>query len=314
MIDISNDRKYNPDCYFDDDDDYKQINSKNIEYENENYDTTLIEDKLHLLWPYISAFSFVTKCWGEIFIENIKEIIFDDNAYDKLVIDQDKKLLVKSLVNNFKNCFTDIISNKSGGCIFLLHGPPGTGKTLTAESIAEFLHVPLYSVTSGELGTHCGDVEYKLTEILYLSESWNAVMLIDEADVFLEKRSTSEIQRNSIVSIFLRCLERYNGIMFLTTNRITDIDDAFQSRISVSFEYNQLTENEKFFIFSNLLNHSKINLSIEDIQKYSKLKINGRQIKNLIKLAHVVSIEENVPTNSTHFEKVLKICHDDYYY
>ena len=48
---------------------------------------------------------------------------------------------------------------------------------------------------------------------------WEAVLLLDEADVFLEARSTHDLERNKLVSIFLRVLEYYEGILFLTTNR-----------------------------------------------------------------------------------------------
>ena len=172
--------------------------------------------------------------------------------------------------------------------------------------------MPLYSITSGELGTDSVEVEEQLTRVLSLAQSWNAIVLIDEADVFLEKRDSSDLKRNAIVSIFLRTLERYNGIMFLTTNRKTNIDDAFQSRISVSFEYNALSENERFFVFTNLLEYSGINIDIEIIKTYAKYEINGRQIKNLIRLAHTLSLEENIPTTEKHFDKVFKICGKDY--
>jgi SpoVK/Ycf46/Vps4 family AAA+-type ATPase len=100
----------------------------------------------------------------------------------RLVLPEEKKVLIRSLVENSAD-FSDIISGKGGGCIFLLHGSPGVGKTLTAESVAELLHRPLYSVSVGELGTDTNELEKKLTEILEVSSSWNAVILLDEADV-----------------------------------------------------------------------------------------------------------------------------------
>jgi hypothetical protein len=59
-------------------------------------------------------------------------------------------------------------------------------------------------------------------------------MLLDEADVFLAKRSREDHGRNAIVSVFLRMLEYYKGILFLTTNRIGTFDEAFKSRIHIS--------------------------------------------------------------------------------
>lgn len=64
-----------------------------------------------------------------------------------------------------------------------------------------------------------------------LSATWRAVLLIDEADVFLERRSPHDINGNAIVGVFLRVLEYCTGILFLTSNRVTTIDEAFRSRI-----------------------------------------------------------------------------------
>ena len=118
------------------------------------------------------------------------------------------------------------------------------GKTLSAESIAEHLKRPLLSVSSGSLGDSAADLERKLAETLELARTWRAVVLIDEADVFLEvrlraadatdaqSRRDMDIARNSLVAVFLRALERHCGVLILTTNRIKSFDEAFLSRIS----------------------------------------------------------------------------------
>jgi SpoVK/Ycf46/Vps4 family AAA+-type ATPase len=93
----------------------------------------------------------------------------------------------------------------------LLSGKPGVGKTLTAEAVAEHMQCPLHSITSGDLGLRPSEVEESLTSALELVSRWNAVLLIDECDVFLETRSTDDIERNRLVSIFLRTLEYFEG-------------------------------------------------------------------------------------------------------
>ena len=111
-------------------------------------------------------------------------------------------------------------------CKFLavLHGPPGTGKTLTAEGISELLKCPLYMVSAGELGTDSRFLESELQKILDICHAWGAILLLDEADVFLEKRNMHDLHRNALVSIFLRQLEYFQGILFLTTNRVEVCD------------------------------------------------------------------------------------------
>lgn len=125
--------------------------------------------------------------------------------------------------------FDDFVKGKGLGLIGLLFGPPGSGKTLTAEAIAETAQMPLYVVSSGALGHQAKDIHDMLSNILRLASHWKAVLLLDEADVFLAQRSPVDIERNALVSVFLRELEYYQGILLLTTNQAEVIDEAFKS-------------------------------------------------------------------------------------
>tara|TARA_R110002060_G_scaffold20051_2_gene27290 strand:+ start:101 stop:328 length:228 start_codon:yes stop_codon:yes gene_type:complete len=60
--------------------------------------------------------------------------------------------------------------------------------------------MPLYSVTCGDIGIEVDKVEQYLERVLYLGKKWNCVLLLDEADVFLEERSLNDLKRNSLVS------------------------------------------------------------------------------------------------------------------
>lgn len=108
------------------------------------------------------------------------------------------------------------------------------GKTCTAECIAELVKKPLYPITCGDLGSTAEEVEKNLKKHFTLASTWDCVMLLDEADVFLAKRKTEDLHRNSIVSVFLRMLEYYKGLLFLTTNRVGAFDEAFKSRVHIS--------------------------------------------------------------------------------
>jgi SpoVK/Ycf46/Vps4 family AAA+-type ATPase len=69
-----------------------------------------------------------------------------------------------------------------------------------------------------------------LSHISECAERWKAVLLLDEADVYLSQQSHDRLY-NSLVLVFLRKLEYYEGIMFLTTNRLKDFDEAILSRL-----------------------------------------------------------------------------------
>lgn len=66
---------------------------------------------------------------------------------------------------------------------------------------------PLYVVGAGDLGTSASVLDDNLTRIFKISAGWGAVLLIDEADVFLEERSFHDLERNAMVAVFLRELE-----------------------------------------------------------------------------------------------------------
>jgi len=273
--------------------------------EQSNSFDSVVESKYFMTWPTILGFSFVAKKWGELAVSQLGEVVFDDLAYGRLVLPAEQKLLIKALVQNCDHTFNDIITGKGGGCIFLLHGHPGVGKTLTAESIAELLHRPLYSVSVGELGTDTVELEKRLREILEVSSSWNAVILLDEADIFLEKRSEDDITRNAMVGIFLRLLEYHQGVLFLTTNRVKCFDRAFHSRISVAIKYENLTLESRKAIWDNILGAAGVKgMNTDELAKYD---LNGRQIRTMTRLALSLAKAENVEVNKTHLERTIRV-------
>lgn len=174
--------------------------------------------------PVVLGFAFAEKLWLEFTVSGVKEIQWNETAYESLVLEPKTKDIVKALVESHKyhaaESIDDVIQGKGKGLVAVLHGPPGTGKTLTAEGISELLKCPLYMVSAGELGTDSRYLESELQKILDICHAWGAILLLDEADVFLEKRNMHDIHRNALVSIFLRQLEYFQGILFLTTNRV----------------------------------------------------------------------------------------------
>lgn len=247
------------------------------------------EEELLIASPVVLGFAFSEKLWLEFTISGIGDIEWDADAFDSLVLPNNQKSIVKALVESHTfhaaENIDDVIQGKGKGLVAVLHGPPGTGKTLTAEGIAELLRRPLYMVSAGELGTDSRTLEAELNKILDIAHSWGAVLLLDEADIFLEKRTIHDIHRNALVSIFLRLLEYFQGILFLTTNRVETFDDAFQSRIHVALRYGDLTTKAKRSIWKMFLGRVRAiegvrtaSFSEEDYDTLSRHVLNGRQV------------------------------------
>jgi len=155
------------------------------------------------------------------------------------------------------------------------------------------------TISVGELGTNTEQLENTLREILEVASTWDAVILIDEADIFLEKRSENDITRNAMVGIFLRLLEYHQGVLFLTTNRVKTFDKAFHSRISIALKYEDLNNNAREQVWKNFLDFTGINDI--DVDKLVKYDLNGRQIKNIIRLALSLSAAQNQKPALSHF-------------
>ncbi|KAL4892435.1 hypothetical protein BDV59DRAFT_41869 [Aspergillus ambiguus] len=276
------------------------------------------EEELLIASPVVLGFAFSEKLWLEFSISGISEIEWNEDAFDSLVLPDNQKSIVKALVESHTFCaaqnIDDVIQGKGKGLVAVLHGPPGTGKTLTAEGIAELLKRPLYMVSAGELGTDSRTLEAELNKILDIAHSWGAVLLLDEADIFLEKRTIQDIHRNALVSIFLRLLEYFQGILFLTTNRVETFDDAFQSRIHVALRYGELTTKAKRSVWKMFLERVQAKEGVQtaiftekDFDILARHNLNGRQIKNSVRTAQALAVNEKTPLSMEHIKRVLDV-------
>ncbi|KIW14393.1 hypothetical protein PV08_07175 [Exophiala spinifera] len=275
----------------------------------------LTTEELLLSVPYVKGYAIKNKKWLWFHVDQIEPIKFADNAFASLVLPSEQKSLIRAFVEcqvRHKNDFDDIIAGKGRGMIMLLAGPPGVGKTLTSESVAEDMRVPLYCMSAGDLGLDPSDIEESLNLVLDMVSKWNAVLLLDEADVFLEARSSNDLERNKMVSIFLRVLEYYEGVLFLTTNRISNIDAAFHSRVHVTINYPNLSIDSRRHVWQTFLGNDTT-VTGKDIDRLAAVDLNGRQIKNMLKTAQMLARSqehgngEGGKVGMKHIETVLAI-------
>ncbi|ETS79874.1 hypothetical protein PFICI_07403 [Pestalotiopsis fici W106-1] len=281
----------------------------------------------------IFGFNMQTHVWENLKVAEIQDVEWNENAFKLLVLEKETKELVEAVVKYriMAGGQTDVIQGKGNG-LFLFG--PGTGKTLTAESVAEVAKRPLYRVTCGDIGTKAEVVEDYLSAVLKLGKAWEcAVVLLDEADVFLEQRHLHHLERNALVSVFLRVLEYYDGILILTSNRVGTFDAAFKSRIQLSLRYNNLGKEQRRKIWENFIErleglaHSTeagcdfrknalgtdrdIDVGIdtagirEHLDELARHEINGREIRNAISTARQLAMFRRVPMGYEHLQTVI---------
>ncbi|KAK6506459.1 hypothetical protein TWF506_011367 [Arthrobotrys conoides] len=275
------------------------------------------EDEQYILCPpRVLGYILADKQWAQLQVSLVRDIPRNDpeNAWHsrlRLADNQKTKNLLFDLVrshssstmNNTEDAdernrlkVNDFIPGKGNGLVILLYGPPGVGKTSTAETIAIATRKPLFSISVSDVGTKAKHVESNLSRIFALATSWQAILLIDEADVFLESRGrgpATSTDKNALVSVFLRVLEYYQGIMFLTTNQIAQFDVAIPSRIHVAIQYQSLKAQQMKDIFVGFIKPLDDSDLVEDYQEIMEwldedvysIGFDGRQIRNIVTTA-----------------------------
>ena len=275
-------------------------------------------DLFPLLLPAtINGFNMRNKKWEELDADRICDVYWNTEAFDNLVIDDTTRKLIKALVMRQLEADkgTDLIAGKGQGLIILLHGGPGTGKTFTAESVAEIAKKPLYRVSCGDLGIEPTKVEEYLESVLYLGKIWDCVVLLDEADVYLEQRSMESLARNALVSVFLRVIEYYEGILILTSNRVGTFDEAFKSRLQLALHYEKLKLKDRRKIWENFIKRletlEETGIDFNDLSKHvndlAKHELNGRQIRNAITTARQLALYEEKDLDFNDLQQVIKV-------
>ncbi|KAF7515238.1 hypothetical protein G7054_g14676 [Neopestalotiopsis clavispora] len=304
------------------------------------------------VWGYV----FLRRKWYPLNISLLESAQMTESAqtdsFDKLVLPSGHKKIVRALVRTHAKRAAamssnstiplrrdfDIVKGKGRGLIILLHGAPGVGKTSTAECVAANAGKPLFPITIGDVGGESAvQVEQNLEKYFDLARKWNCVLLLDEADVFLGTRVDGNIAQNSLVSVFLRALEYYSGILILTTNRVGSFDEAIKSRVHCALYYPPLDKDQTIKIWQmniKLLQErndtaepgQRIRFNPTEIEEYAlhhwkkgkrENRWNGRQIKNAFQTAVALADYETLsktddkgnPRGPTfleqhHFEKV----------
>ncbi|KAI1340418.1 P-loop containing nucleoside triphosphate hydrolase protein [Xylariaceae sp. FL0016] len=279
----------------------------------------LAEPKHWLCPPFTLGYSLGRKLWCRFYVENIKDVSWKPNAWGSLVLPDKEKLLLRSLVTSheFAKSPRDAMLQKGKGLVVLLHGTPGSGKTLTAETAAEGSRKALVSTSIGELNrgsnilTGSMAFEKELNRVLQYATIWRAIVLLDEADIFLEARKDNSKDRNAMVAIFLRELEYFGGIVFLTTNRVSSFDPAMKSRIHVALGYRPPGLDVRRRIWLEYLRNVPMEASAikpeAAVDQLAEVELNGREIANAVNTARTMARFEGFRMNIGHIETVLDV-------
>jgi hypothetical protein len=272
------------------------------------------EELYLLLTGRIWGFALGKNQWAQFDVmgfTNSAKSIDNNRAFDNLILEKKDIDLLKALTVtgdvevgggesvSFEQ--TDFVNGKALGKMILLHGPPGVGKSFTVD----------------------------------LAQRWNAVVLLDEADTFLEQRKLHDLDRNALVAAFLHVLEYFPGLIFWTSNLPAWLDDAVVSRFHLIIEYDYLTQKQREKIWFNFVEKSKreetarraaqgegatfprLEIADDFLVYVSKspmvmdLELNGREIRNAYQAAVRVAIQRAREDSRDGLLGTVTLCHRD---
>ncbi|GAB1317901.1 ATPase AAA-type core domain-containing protein [Madurella fahalii] len=297
------------------------------------------------------AFSFPHRTWAMVRVDDLTDVRCQSEDWDRLQMGEDSKDKLDEIVSSFlgmkKRSATASAGEESVTCPYPfkkgrgfnvhLHGNPGTGKSYTAECLSGKYGIPLYQISCGILGTEPTALDKELQVAILRAANWGAILMLDDADVYLQERDPNQLERNALVSTFLYHLDRSEALVFLATTYRARPDKACLSFTHFALHFPDLTFAQQQNIWCHLLSQMSLDIGdraiLEEFIRYRLGKLdanetpsqekgnqkrpwhqnmNGRQIQNCLRAAMAIAKREQVNNTAAvirlkedHIKKVL---------
>jgi len=196
----------------------------------------------------------------------------------------------------------------------LFHGPPGTGKTLTAGLFGKYAGLDVYRVDlSMVVSKYIGETEKNLEKVFSKAEHKNWILFFDEADALFGKRTSisdaHDKYANQEIAYLLQRLEDYNGLVILSSNMRSNVDEAFGRRLQSVIYFPIPKSQERFTLWQKAFS-DQCQLA-DDLDLFSiaeKYELAGGSIINVVRYASLLSIsrKENIIRQNDIMEGIRK--------
>jgi len=189
-------------------------------------------------------------------------------------------------------------------CLFV--GDPGTGKTLCAEILAEELGQNLYQISIPRvMSKYIGETEKNIERIFQTARANNSILLFDEADALFTSRVKVETSvdrfSNMEINLLLQEIERFDGIVILTTNLEKNLDKAFERRIQFKIRFPFPDKAHRTLIWRSLIpRECPVSPDIDWDLVGESFELSGGHIKNAILRAAYRAARDRRPISMEH--------------
>jgi ATPase family associated with various cellular activities (AAA) len=244
-------------------------------------------------------------------LEGLVERIDPKTTWDELILPQASTQILKQIIATIRQRAKVYDqwnmggnSRRGMGITSLFYGPSGTGKTTAAEIIAHDLKLDLYRVDLSQVSSkYIGETEKNLKKVFASAESSGAVLLFDEADSIIGKRSEVKDARdryaNQEVGYLLQAMENYSGLAILTTNLPNSLDPAFMRRIRFSIRFDYPTAEQRAEIWQRNFPASVPTAGLS-FPHLAQLNVSGASIRNIALGAAFLAADDNDPVQMKH--------------
>ncbi len=196
------------------------------------------------------------------------------------------------------------------GVIALFAGVSGTGKTLAAEVIANNAGMDLYKINlSNVVSKYIGETEENLEQLFDAAAGSNSILLFDEADAVFGKRAdvadATDRYANVEVDYLLQRIETYEGVVLLTTNKKSAIDDAFRRRITHNVEFKPPDEEARRQIWELMFPDAAPTGHL-DYEFLASFEITGGTIRSAVQTAAVLGAADDGVVRMSHVVEAVR--------
>ncbi|WP_010521977.1 ATP-binding protein [Aquimarina agarivorans] len=267
--------------------------------------------KLVLSQDYVDLFLFGKKSKPNFSMKFPAQVIETSMEWEDLVLSEETNQQIQELktwITHGNTLLRDWGMSKKmkPGYRVLFHGPPGTGKTLTANLLGKYTGKEVYKIDlSMVVSKFIGETEKNLANLLAKAEKTENILFFDEADALFGKRTNvrdaHDKYANQEVSYLLQRIEGYKGLVILSSNLKSNIDDAFVRRFQSIIHFPLPKLAERFLIWQKAFPKAiKLEKDVDMLQLAQKYDLSGAEIINIVQYACLCTLGKNNKTIHLH--------------
>jgi len=192
----------------------------------------------------------------------------------------------------------DMLRKIKPGYRALFYGPPGTGKTLTATLLGKYTGKDVFRIDlSMVVSKYIGETEKNLANLFDRAQNKNWILFFDEADALFGKRTdvrdAHDKYANQEVAFLLQRVENYPGLVILSSNYRSNIDDAFTRRFNSIIHYSLPNVQDRFRLWEQAFPNRVALAPDVDLKSLSRqYELTGANIINIVQYACLHSLAQ----------------------